>query len=126
MGSSLDDPTPEALQAARQAYLKKWFYRTDGKNAIRGAEAIRRILEQKQPRPRLPFDLSGIRRGFKLRLLQLINEPSHAKPQNILKRVFRGERARMSIRHRDYLKAIRPSDVRRAREALAKLDPDTP
>lgn len=125
MRASLNDPTPEALQAARQAYLKKWFYRTDGKNALRGAEAIRKTLEQKQPRPRFPFDFSGIRRGFKLRLLRLINEPSHAKPQNILKRVFRGEQARMSLRHRDYLKAIRPSEVRQAREAIAKLDPDS-
>ncbi|YCM46040.1 surface carbohydrate biosynthesis protein [Verrucomicrobiaceae bacterium 227] len=125
MRESLADPTPEAYQAPRKAYLKKWLYQTDGQNARRCAEAIRRTLDDKKPTPKYPFNFSGIRRGLKLRFLRLLNEPGHSKPQHIIKRLLWGERAKMSIRYRDYLKAVRPSDAREALEILAKLDPET-
>jgi len=114
----LANPEQTDFQKPRQAYLDKWLFKNDGQSSLRAAQEIQRVLQEKKPAPRLPPSFSGTRRGLKVRFFRLFNEPGHTKFKHMIKRALAGDRGKMSIRYRDYLKAIRPGDVR---EAMSRL-----
>jgi len=119
---ALAHPEQSAYAPQRNEYLNQWIYLPDGKSSIRAAEAIQKVLNEKSPSPNPPKGFSALRRGLKLRLLRLFNEPSHAKLQHIIKRHLSGESTKQSIKYRDYLKAPRPTEEREAREAIRKAE----
>lgn len=115
----LANPTQPDFKEPRQAHLDKWLYRTDGKSALRAATAIKEILEQRNPSPSYPFSIANLRRGLKLKLMRLLNEPSHAQMTQIFRRQKTTDKGQIDRRYRDYLKAVRPSDVS---EIMTRLD----
>lgn len=123
----LAHPAQPEFQKPRQAYLDQWLFQSDGQSSLRAAREIHRVLAEKKPQPQLPMSFSGIRRGLKVRFFRLFNEPGHTKFKHMIKRALVGDRAKMSIRYRDYLKAIRPGDVREAMSRLRAIahDPET-
>ncbi|MFK7911590.1 MAG: surface carbohydrate biosynthesis protein [Akkermansiaceae bacterium] len=117
----LKEPEQPDYSSPRKAYLDKWLFKSDGNCANRAAQEIQRVLTEKDPHPNLPLSFSGIRRGLKVRTKRLINEPGHSRLKHIIKKALVGDRAKMSIRYRDYLKAIRPSDVAEARQQIREI-----
>ncbi|MEO0510377.1 MAG: surface carbohydrate biosynthesis protein [Verrucomicrobiota bacterium] len=117
----IKEPRQEDFREVRKDYLDRWFFKSDGKSAIRAAEEIHRVIEEKKPKPKLPFSISGYRRGAKVKFFRKFDEPGHTKFKHMFMRKFAGEHANMSIRYRDYLKAIRPSDVTEARKRIAEI-----
>lgn len=117
----LENPDQEEFQKPRQAYLDKWLFKTDGQSALRAANEIKRVLEAKAPTPKVPFSFSGMRRGIKVKLYRAINEPGHSKLKFMIRKALFNERGKMPIRYRDYLKVIRPGDVRKARNLLRSI-----
>lgn len=120
---ALDHPDQEEYQALREEYLEKWLYKVDGQSAQRAAEQIHRVIQEKNPQPKFPKDFTSLRRGLKLRILHLINEPSHAKPNQIIKRILKGEHVKQTLRYRNYLKAVRPSEAKDAVDSIKRIAP---
>jgi len=117
---ALDNPKQADYTPLREKYLHQWLFKVDGKSALRAAEAIHDTIKEKATHPEFPKDFSNIRRGMKLRLLNLMNEPSHAQSGQILRRIFMGDKGQHSLRYRNYLKAVRRSDARKAMEDIQK------
>lgn len=117
----LENPDQPDFAEPRKSHLDTWLYRTDGKSSYRAAVAIRDSLAANNPNPKYPFSLSGMRRGLKLRLLQLFDEPGHAQIKDILRRLKPNDTDQVDRRYRDYQKAIRPSDVARVSAELEKI-----
>ena len=117
----LETPEQPDYQAQRKSYLEKWLFKTDGQSAFRAAQEINRVLKEKAPTPKVPFSFSGTRRGLKVKLFQAIDEPGHTKLRFIIKKALFKERGKMSLRYRDYIKAIKPSEVRKTRQLLRSI-----
>lgn len=117
----LANPEQAQFQEPRQAYLDKWLFKNDGQSSLRAAREIQRVLQEKAPEPKLPPTIPGIRRGLKVRFFRLFNEPGHTKFKHMIKRALVGDRGKMSIRYRDYLKAIRPREVHEAMDRLRRI-----
>lgn len=119
---ALANPGQAEYTEDRQAHMQKWLHRVDGHAAERVAHEITRaIRERKRPR-KIEGGFSDWRRGAKLRVARLFGEPVHVTPQLFLRRLFRGENGKQTMRYRDYMKSIRPSDERRAREQVASVE----
>lgn len=118
---ALAHPEQESYKEIRNEYIHKWLYKVDGKCAQRAAEQIDRVIQEKKTSPNFPTDFTSLRRGLKLRALHMINEPSHAKPNQIIKRILKGEHVKQTLRYRNYLKAVRPSEAKEAVESIKKI-----
>ena len=120
---ALANPDQKEYQSIRNEYLHQWLYQVDGQSALRAAQNIHTTIKQKNPHPQFPSDFSNIRRGVKLRILNLIDEPSHAQPLQIIRNLFKKDKNQHSLRYRNYLKAVRPSEAKQAMENIKKTDP---
>jgi surface carbohydrate biosynthesis protein len=122
---ALKDPSQAEFADARNAHLEKWICMPDGCASKRTArEIVNAIATRAKPaRPVLSF--SERRRGMKLRLARLLGEPYHVQPSHFFKRILLGDRGHQSIRYRDYLKAVRPAEERRARELIRNIYPNS-
>ncbi len=117
--NALAHPEQPEYRDARQAYLNEWIFRTDGKCALRVAEAIRKELGNRSNlSPSYPTDFPSLRRGLKSRFARLFDEPSHTQLKHWFRWKIRGTRGKHSMKYRSYLKAVRPSDVS---QAMARL-----
>ena len=123
LDEALAKPDQLKFQDARRKHVEKWVYKEDGKSSERAADAIVKMLEQRKSPKDIKLDFPNKRRGLKLRILSALNEPSNSQPKHFIKNLFFGKRGKQTIRYRDYLKAIRPSDVKEARNAIRQIDP---
>ena len=123
---ALSSPDQPEYKELREAYLNKWLFKTDGRSAQRAANAIHEILSTAPNTPAYPKDFSSLRRGFKVRLTHLINEPSHFQVKHWIKRMLFGENCKQSMKYRDYLKAVRPSESHDAVEKIRAIDRPQP
>jgi len=115
---ALADPVQPDYHALRQEHLEKWLHSTDGNCSRRAADEIANLIKEKDLTPRIPFSIRGSWKKWKLLVLKAFNEPYSARPRHILRRLFSGKQEQVSIRYRDYLKAIRPSQAAEARETI--------
>jgi hypothetical protein len=94
----------------------------DGQSSLRAAQAIVEVLKIQAERPRIPFNFHMLRRAAKLHLLRLLNQPAHATPRQVAMDLLKiGSHEKSSIRDRNYFKAVKPSDVRQARDSITKI-----
>lgn len=118
---ALNHPEQEEYKAVRDDYLHQWLYKMDGKRALSAAESIHRVITELDPQPDFPKDFTSMRRGLKLRLNHLFNEPSHSQFKHFIKKRLFGENCKQSIKYRDYLKAVRPNEASSAIEKIRKI-----
>lgn len=121
LAHALENPAQEEYKDLREGYLGKWLYKLDGQSSKRAADAIDKLLQEKNPHPQFPTDFSNVRRGLKLRLLHLFNEPAHARPSQVIRRRFSSFNGELSLRDRDYLKAVTPKEARQAIDTVKKV-----
>lgn len=119
---ALADPEQPEHRQGRESHLKKWIHRPDGKSAERAAEAILTAIRHRPKAKDIHTSFSNKRRGAKLRFLRLINEPYNARSKHIAKRLIFGNKGNQTIRYRNYMKAIRPSEVDEARKRIAQAE----
>ena len=120
---ALENPDQEEYRKLRDDYLNKWLYKLDGRSSERAADAIEKTLKDRNPQPKFPKGITHARRGLKLRILNLFNEPSHARLSQIIRRKFSSFGENLSLRDRDYLKAVTPKE---AKDAIDLIKADAP
>jgi len=120
---ALAHPAQEDYAAGRLNHMEKWIYKVDGNASERVAEEIARAIASRDRPKQINLDFSNWRRGAKLRFARWFGEPCHVAPLLFFRRIFRGDRGKQTLRYRDYLKAIRPADERRARAMIRTVDP---
>ena len=120
---ALADPDQPEVQNTRKQHIEKWVFKADGQSSARTAESIIHALDNTASTKKIKLSFPNKRRGIKLRLLSALNEPSNTQPKHFFKHLIFGKLGKPTIRYKDYLKAIRPSDVRNARESIKKIDP---
>ncbi len=117
--TTLKNPEQPEFKSVRDKILSDLVYRADGRSSFRAAEAIHDLLASKNEPPRIPFKFNIIRRAIKLRLLNLLDQPSNATPKLILMDILKIKSPnKKDMREIAYHKAVRPSDVSRARELI--------
>ena len=121
---ALENPDQEGYRRLRDDYLKKWLYKLDGRSSERAAEAIHKTLQDKNPQPKYPKGFTHTRRALKLRLLNLFNEPSHAKLSQITRRKLNKFNENLTLRDRNYLKAVTPKEAREAIDLVKSVTPE--
>ncbi len=115
-------PDQPAYRTMRDEILRHLVYKADGQSSLRAAQAIVEVLKTQAERPRFPFDFHTLRRAAKLHLLRLLNQPAHATPRQVAMDLLKiGSHEKSSIRDRNYFKAVKPSDVRQARDSITKI-----
>jgi surface carbohydrate biosynthesis protein len=99
----------------RRQHLTKWCNNPSGGTTGRIADLMVEALDNKPESDWNQLTMTDRRRGAKLRFMQVFDEPYHFNPLQKIK-------ARVNPRHKTklkaYGKAIRPSDVRRARTQI--------
>jgi surface carbohydrate biosynthesis protein len=116
---ALKNPDQEDYRKLRDDYLEKWLYKLDGRSSERAADAIHQALQDRNPHPTYPKGITHLRRALKLRILNLLNEPSHARLSQIIRRKFGRFGENLSLRDRDYLKAVTPKEARDAIDLIS-------
>jgi len=119
---ALGEPGQPDYHPLRQEHLEKWLHSTDGKSALRAAEEITDLIREKNLTPRIPFSIRGVWKKWKLLALKMVDEPYNARLKHFLRRLFGGKQEQVSIRYRDYLKAIRRSQVEEAEIAIRQAE----
>jgi hypothetical protein len=105
--------------------MQKWLGGYDGRSAQRAAREIHDLIVSKNTTPRIPFTFAMVRKKWKLFVLHAFNEPYTFQPKHFIRRKFKGKQEQVSIKYRNYLKSVRPSDVTFARDQLKRLDSST-
>jgi surface carbohydrate biosynthesis protein len=121
--NALKRPDQAEYATARQKHMEKWMYKIDGHSALRVAEVIASMVAKRPGSKRIQLSFSDLRRGIKLRVARIFGEPCNVSPVLFFRRLVRGERGQQTLRYRDYLKAVRPVDERRARDLIKMVDP---
>jgi surface carbohydrate biosynthesis protein len=122
---ALAAPAQSEYTAARRAHMQKWLGGYDGRSAQRAAREIHDLIVSKNTTPRIPFTFAMVRKKWKLFVLHAFNEPYTFQPKHFIRRKFKGKQEQVSIKYRNYLKSVRPSDVTFARDQLKRLDSST-
>lgn len=108
---ALANPDQSEHLEGRNAHLRKWIHNPDGRSAERAADAILQSIKNRSQPKNIRLSLADRRRGLKLRLLSTMDEPYNSRPKHYLKHLLFGQKGNQTIRYRNYLKAIRPSEV---------------
>lgn len=119
---NLQHPEQAEYKEAREKHLRKWVHLVDGRSAERVADEIAGAIASRGRPKRIRLDFGNWRRGLKLRIARLFGEPYNFSPMLFLRRLTKGDLGKPTIRYRSYLKAIRPSEERRALEMIRKAD----
>ncbi len=119
---ALANPAQAEYGEARRRHMEKWLFKVDGHAAERVAIEIEKSISQRTNPTRIRLGFSDRRRGVKLRIARFLGEPCHVSPVLVLRRLLKGTRGKQTVRYRDYLKAIRPADERRARELIRSVE----
>lgn len=118
---ALAEPAQQEYAEGRQAHMEKWLYKTDGRAAERVALEIEKAITGRRVPKRIRLNFANRRRGIKLRLAHLLGEPVHVTPKLFFRRIFKGDRGEQTLRYRDYLKAVKPAEVRRAKGFISSI-----
>lgn len=125
--NALQNPDQQDFRQLRNEYLHEWLYKVDGQSSLRAANTIHELLQDRNPKPNFPKDFSSFRRAIKMRILQAIDEPSHARLSHILKRRFNCFGENITLKDREYQKAVTPKEAKKAVALINKVaaKPDT-
>ncbi len=115
---ALANPDQPEFKNDRLAHLEKWIYKPDGKSAERAADAILHAIENRPQPKNIRLSFGTRRRGLKLRMHSAINEPYNSRIKHVTKYKIFGKKGKQTIRYRNYLKAIRPSEVKEAIDSI--------
>lgn len=120
--NALQAPEQSHYQPLREAHLKEWLYSSDGRSARRAAEEIAALIRKRNNTPKIPFSFRGWRQKLKLLTLHAFDEPYTFQPKHFLRRRLDKSGGQHTIKYRNYLKSIRPSQVREGRLELEDLE----
>ncbi|MGV3757272.1 MAG: surface carbohydrate biosynthesis protein [Verrucomicrobiota bacterium] len=111
----LRNPAQKIYAEGRKAHLTKWCNNPSGHTTDRIADLIADAVKRKPASDFSQLTLTDHRRAMKLKLAQVVDEPYHYNPFQKLKAKLAG---RHKTKLKAYNKAIRPSDVKKARKQL--------
>lgn len=119
---ALASPAQEEYAQDREIHLDRWLGGHDGTSARRAAKEIHDLITRRNNRPKIPARFSNLRKKWKLFFFHAFDQPYTFRPKHYFRQRFKSRQEQVSIKYRNYLKSIRPSDVARAREQLTQLD----
>lgn len=122
----LSSPNQEKYSEDRNLYLQQWLYKVDGNSSLRSANAIHKTIIRQSPAPHYPNTIQNLRRAIKLRFTRTIDEPYNTRIRHIVKRIILGDKGNQSMKYRNYLKAVRPSDAESIKEKILGIHMTTP
>jgi len=120
---ALAHPRQEEYSADRNAHMEKWLYSVDGNAALRVANEIAAAIDARPREKSIKLGISDIRRGIKVHLARALGEPSNTRPTFMLRRRLQLDESKPTQRYITYLKAVRPSEEREAKEKIRSVAP---
>jgi surface carbohydrate biosynthesis protein len=114
--AALRAPEQPEKRDTRLAHLQKWCSNLSGEASLEVARIAAEAIKLKKPSDWSKLEFGDYRRAWKLKFYASLDRAYHFDPLLRLKRMFFGSKyALAGVR---YEKSIKPSDVRRARDAM--------
>jgi surface carbohydrate biosynthesis protein len=114
--AALSEPEQSAKRETRRAHLQKWAPNMGGQASYQLASIVAEAIKAKKPANWSKLKFNDYRRSAKLGLYSWFDQAYHFDLLFRLKRMLFG--SKYTLAGMTYEKSIKPSDVRRAREAM--------